>query len=216
MTTNPIETVQKNVSAPVVAPVTKIITPINPITTKVVLPATNTINPIITSAPVVAPATKITTPITSTNTKVVIPITTTTVPVNTSKDITSSVPVVVPTTASKTQTTTTAIVTPTLTIGSFGKDVIALQQKLKSLGLLTGTIDGKFGKGTAGAVAKFQAVNHLTVTGRADSQVNALISTVGNDTNFILPGCSLVTPPSITVLSLQMVEKLMLQVNKSL
>ena len=56
----------------------------------------------------------------------------------------------------------------TLQKGSKGDDVKALQQRLKDLGYLTGSVDGNFGKGTAGAVSAFQQKAGLTANGVAD------------------------------------------------
>ena len=56
----------------------------------------------------------------------------------------------------------------TLQKGSKGEDVRALQQRLKDLGYLSGTVDGDFGKGTAGAVSAFQTKAGLEATGIAD------------------------------------------------
>ena len=101
----------------------------------------------------------------------------------------------------QTNTTTTTIVnTPTLTIGSIGKDVITLQQKLKSLGLLSGTIDGKYGKLTAAAVSQFQKANNLPQTGVADKSTMALI-VIGPVFPSPIPLCRRTAPPSITVVS---------------
>ncbi len=56
----------------------------------------------------------------------------------------------------------------TLQKGSKGEDVRKLQQRLKDLGYLTGSVDGDFGKGTAGAVSRFQKNAGLGETGVAD------------------------------------------------
>jgi hypothetical protein len=45
----------------------------------------------------------------------------------------------------------------------------AIQKKLQSLGFNPGTIDGKYGKSTACAVAKFQISNNLTMDGKVGS-----------------------------------------------
>lgn len=57
----------------------------------------------------------------------------------------------------------------TLDVGSKGDAVKALQEKLIALGYLDGGADGIYGKGTAGAVQKFQAAEGLPETGTADS-----------------------------------------------
>ena len=55
----------------------------------------------------------------------------------------------------------------TLEMGSEGNDVKQLQQKLKDLGYLSGSADGKFGKATEAAVITFQKNNGLTADGKA-------------------------------------------------
>ena len=42
-----------------------------------------------------------------------------------------------------------------------------VQQALKNLGYYKGSVDGKYGAGTAAAVKEFQRVNNLTVDGKA-------------------------------------------------
>ena len=56
---------------------------------------------------------------------------------------------------------------PTLKKGSTGEAVKALQERLISLGYLSGTADGDFGPATAQAVKDFQLVNNLTEDGVA-------------------------------------------------
>jgi Putative peptidoglycan-binding domain-containing protein len=55
----------------------------------------------------------------------------------------------------------------TLEMGSEGSDVRTLQQKLKDLGYLSGSVDGKFGVATEAAVIAFQKNNNLTADGKA-------------------------------------------------
>ena len=55
----------------------------------------------------------------------------------------------------------------TLQMGSEGEQVRRLQQQLKDLGYYSGSVDGKFGEGTATAVMAFQLRNSLTVDGKA-------------------------------------------------
>ena len=55
----------------------------------------------------------------------------------------------------------------TLEMGSEGSEVKQLQQKLKDLGYLSGSADGKFGKATEAAVITFQKNNGLTADGKA-------------------------------------------------
>ena len=57
----------------------------------------------------------------------------------------------------------------TLEFGSEGSRVRTLQQKLKSLGYLAGTVDGKYGVETQAAVISFQRNNGLTADGKAGS-----------------------------------------------
>lgn len=57
----------------------------------------------------------------------------------------------------------------TLQKGSKGEAVVKLQEKLIALGYLNGKADGDYGKGTAGAVEKFQSDEGLPVSGVADN-----------------------------------------------
>ncbi len=57
--------------------------------------------------------------------------------------------------------------TETLEFGSEGSEVKKLQQKLKDLGYLSGSADGKFGVATQAAVIAFQKNNNLTADGKA-------------------------------------------------
>ena len=57
--------------------------------------------------------------------------------------------------------------TETLEFGSEGSEVKKLQQKLKDLGYLSGSVDGKFGAATEAAVIAFQKNNNLTADGKA-------------------------------------------------
>ena len=57
--------------------------------------------------------------------------------------------------------------TETLEMGSEGSEVKQLQQKLKDLGYLSGSVDGKFGIATEAAVIAFQKNNNLTADGKA-------------------------------------------------
>ena len=57
--------------------------------------------------------------------------------------------------------------TETLEFGSEGAEVKKLQQKLKDLGYLSGSADGKFGVATQAAVIAFQKNNNLTADGKA-------------------------------------------------
>ena len=69
---------------------------------------------------------------------------------------------------------------PVLSVGSGGKDVIALQQRLVLAGFLTGQADGRYGEGTRKAVAAVQqALNQrghrLKVDGIAGQQTLSLL-----------------------------------------
>ena len=55
----------------------------------------------------------------------------------------------------------------TLELGSEGAEVRKLQQKLKDLGYLSGSVDGSFGVATQAAVIAFQRNNNLTADGKA-------------------------------------------------
>ena len=55
----------------------------------------------------------------------------------------------------------------TLELGSEGEEVTKLQQRLKDLGYLSGSVDGKFGPATEAAVIAFQKNNNLTADGKA-------------------------------------------------
>ena len=59
--------------------------------------------------------------------------------------------------------------------GSKGEDVKQLQQRLKDLGYLSGSVDGSYGGGTASAVSNFQNQNGLPVTGTADVATQELL-----------------------------------------
>lgn len=65
--------------------------------------------------------------------------------------------------------------TQTLQNGSNGDDVLKLQQRLISLGYLSGGADGAFGNKTAEAVRLFQQEAGLPVTGVADPDTQAAL-----------------------------------------
>lgn len=67
-------------------------------------------------------------------------------------------------------TATPAPVYETLQKGSKGEAVVRLQEKLIALDYLNGKADGDFGKGTAGAIEKFQSDEGLPVNGIADNE----------------------------------------------
>ena len=59
--------------------------------------------------------------------------------------------------------------------GAKGEEVKPLQQRLKDLGYLTGTVDGDFGGGTERAVSAFQNQHKIPVTGIADVATQELL-----------------------------------------
>lgn len=63
----------------------------------------------------------------------------------------------------------------TLRVGSTGETVKVIQQKLLDLGYSTSKVDGKYGRKTAAAVAKFQAERSLKADGLAGEKTLALI-----------------------------------------
>lgn len=63
----------------------------------------------------------------------------------------------------------------TLSYGSTGDDVTALQQRLTELGYYTFRISGKFQERTQKAVTRFQEQHGLPATGKADEALQALI-----------------------------------------
>ena len=63
----------------------------------------------------------------------------------------------------------------TLQIGSKGESVVKLQEKLIALGYLNGKADGDYGKGTSGAVEKFQNDEGLTANGIADNETQSAL-----------------------------------------
>ena len=71
--------------------------------------------------------------------------------------------------AARSSTPATSNSTETLEFGSEGSEVKKLQQKLKDLGYLSGSVDGKFGAATEAAVIAFQKNNNLTADGKAGS-----------------------------------------------
>ena len=67
-----------------------------------------------------------------------------------------------------------------LTEGSQGAAVRALQKNLKTLGYYTGSVDGDYGAGTVAAVTAFQAANGLTADGIAGNGTqNAILIALG-------------------------------------
>ena len=66
----------------------------------------------------------------------------------------------------------------TLELGSEGAEVRALQTRLRSLGYLSGSVDGSFGVATEAAVIAFQKQNGLTADGKAG---NATLNRIYSD-----------------------------------
>ena len=65
---------------------------------------------------------------------------------------------------------------PSLRYGDKGDDVKSLQQSLITLGYLTGTADGIYGKQTQTAVYRFQKDHHLTKDGIAGAKTRAAVA----------------------------------------
>ena len=81
----------------------------------------------------------------------------------------------------------------TLEQGSSGSAVRQLQQKLKSLGYYTGSVDGNYGNATVTAVIDFQKAHYLKVDGKAGPATQrALYSTSSGKTTYstLRPGDS--------------------------
>ncbi len=74
------------------------------------------------------------------------------------------------TTSSGSSSATATPASTTLKKGSTGTDVRTMQQRLKELGYLTGSVDGDFGTATEEAVMAFQKANGLTVDGKAGTK----------------------------------------------
>ncbi len=74
------------------------------------------------------------------------------------------------TTSSGSSSATATPASTTLKKGSTGTDVRTMQQRLKELGYLTGSVDGDFGTATEDAVKAFQKANGLTVDGKAGTK----------------------------------------------
>lgn len=75
-------------------------------------------------------------------------------------------------------------ITSTLKKGSRGSQVVALQTKLKELGLYQGRLDGIFGSGTYSSVRAFQSSRGLKIDGIVGhNTVSSLFSTSNNNNN---------------------------------
>lgn len=79
-------------------------------------------------------------------------------------------PTTAPSSAPSSATATPSSSGGSLKTGSSGSDVKRLQQRLKDLGYLSGSVDGKFGAATETAVRDFQAANGLSVDGKAGTR----------------------------------------------
>src|SRR5688500_3657875 len=66
-----------------------------------------------------------------------------------------------------------------LKLNSSGAEVAALQTRLKELGFDPGTIDGKFGQGTANALIAFQQSQGLEADGKAGPQTMSALQING-------------------------------------
>lgn len=74
-------------------------------------------------------------------------------------------------------TSVSALAYEELSKGSSGKEVVALQERLKELGYYTISVDGDYGNGTKNAVAGFQSRNGIDTTGVATIETqNVLFS----------------------------------------
>lgn len=81
-----------------------------------------------------------------------------------------------PATASNPAPGAAAVFTSTLKLGSSGSQVKMLQLKLKSLGLLSATPNGRFGPATLKAVKAFQKANGLPAVGLVGKATRALLN----------------------------------------
>jgi lipoprotein-anchoring transpeptidase ErfK/SrfK len=115
----------------------------------------------------------------------------TTVPTSSTTAPASTVPASTSVPASTTTTTLVpGIVIPpgkVLTVGSRGKDVLALEEKLEELMYDTGKVDGRFDWSTWQGVVAFQKYEGLKRTGKVDNKLRLLIQNgrtpVGKITN---------------------------------
>ena len=83
--------------------------------------------------------------------------------------------------AARTKNAAASNAVETLEYGKEGAAVTKMQQKLKDLGYLAGSVDGKFGVETEAAVIAFQKNNNLTADGKAGTAtLNKLYSGTAN------------------------------------
>lgn len=78
-----------------------------------------------------------------------------------------------------------------LRMGSEGQEVVSLQNRLIALGYLTGSADGKFGKGTRDALMAFQKANGLVRDGVAGSKTLAALESTSVVSNKVQTGTTL-------------------------
>lgn len=83
-----------------------------------------------------------------------------------------------------------------LSYGSKGEEVRQLQQRLKELGYLSGSVDGDFGSGTRAAVKWFQQQHGLSVDGAAGKATKTLLFSADAQIAVATP-----TPEPVNVLS---------------
>lgn len=99
-------------------------------------------------------------------------------PVTSSTPVMTSAPQIGSATTAPVSTSTAtpkATTSTTLKLGDKGDAVKRLQQRLKDLGYLTGSVDGSFGQATEQAVRDFQAANGLTVDGKAGTRTQNVL-----------------------------------------
>ena len=78
-----------------------------------------------------------------------------------------------------------------LRMGSEGEAVVSLQNRLIALGYLSGSADGKFGKGTREALMAFQKANGLVRDGEAGSKTLAALESTSVVSNKVQTGTTL-------------------------
>ena len=78
--------------------------------------------------------------------------------------------------SAKSTSTAAGIIGTTLQEGSEGSGVRTLQTKLKALGYYSGSVDGSYGSGTAGAVMAFQRANGLKELGIANIETQTVLN----------------------------------------
>lgn len=81
--------------------------------------------------------------------------------------------------------------TGSLKLGSQGQEVRSVQQKLKSLGFYTGSVDGDYGEGTQAAVMRFQKQYGISADGKVGAQT---LTTLRNARATAKPAYKATTP----------------------